>query len=218
MTLTSIWAVISRWRWIVIPGILLALAGGAAAFWYTPYTQTVEARYLFLSPVVDTKGVAGNPFLQLGNGVAQAVDILAVSLTDGETERKYTEDAPTLEYGATRDRAITAPLMVITVTYTDPEVAYDTLDSLGDDMTRRLVVLQQDAGAPRSQWVTITPISRDPEPELGFEDPIRNAVIAFGGVMVSLLAIVALADRRRSTRDGLVPMARRDRTPRGQSR
>lgn len=200
MTLRTIWAVISRWRWVVIPGVLLAIAGGAAAFWYTPITQTVEARYLFLSPVVDTKGVAGNPFLQLGNGVAQAVDILAVSLTDGETERKYTDDAPTLKYGATRDLAVTAPLMVITVEYTDPEVAYDTLDSLGRDMTRRLTTLQENAGAPRTQWVTITPISRDPEPELGFGDAIRNGVIGFGGLMLLLLTVVALADRRRSTR------------------
>lgn len=200
MTLTSIWAVISRWRWVVIPGLVIALGAGVAAFAYTPFTYTVESRHLFLSPVTDVKGVAGNPFLQFGNGLTQTVDVIAVSLTDGETQLKYTADAPELKYGAIRDLSVSAPLLVITVEYTDPVFAYRTLDSLGDEMSQRLVKLQRDANAPKAQWVSITPISRDPEPELGFGDPVRNGVIALGGVLVLLFAVVALADRRRSNR------------------
>jgi hypothetical protein len=197
MTLRRFWEMLARWKWLVISGLVIALAAAAGAVFLTPPTQTVTSSYLFLSPVRNADGIAGNPFLQLGNGVAQAVDVLSLSLMDGETVRGYTEDAPDLTYVAARDTALSAPVLEISVEYTDPDIAFATLDSLGEMMTDRLETIQREAGAPRTQWITASQLTRDPEPELGFGDAIRNAVLAFGGVLFVVLSSAALLERRR---------------------
>jgi uncharacterized protein involved in exopolysaccharide biosynthesis len=197
MTLRRFWEMIARWKWLVISGLVLATAAAAGAVYLTPPTQTVTSSYLFLSPVRNSDGIAGNPFLQLGNGVSQAVDVIALSLMDGETVRSYTENASDLKYVAARDAALTAPVLELSVEYTDPDVAFTTLDSLGETMVDRLEAIQQEAGAPRTQWISASPLTRDPEPELGFGDVIRNAVLAFSGVLLVTLSSVALLERRR---------------------
>lgn len=197
MTLRTIWRVIARWKWIVIPGLILALGAGTALFLRTPKTYTVEASYLFLSPVADTKGVASNPFLQLGNGVSQAVDVLAVSLTDGQTVRGFTKKAPKLEYTAARDVSVGAPLMVISVQDVDQKTAAATLASLGTILAERLNALQQQAGAPPTQWITMTQLTDDPKPKIGYSDGIRNGVLGVGAVLLLTFLVVAIAERVR---------------------
>jgi hypothetical protein len=203
MTLRNIWEFLVRWRLALIPGLVLALAGGGAAFYYTPYTYTVSASYLLLSPVKDaTTGASGNPFLQLGNGVSVTVDVLSVSLMDGETVRKYTAHAPDLTYTAERVTSVAAPLLELSVQDTNLKVAKSTLDSLGALLGERLDALQQQAGAPEGQWVTLKNLTHDPKPVLGFSDPVRNGVLAFLAVALLILAFVGLADRRRTRREG----------------
>lgn len=197
MTLRTIWRVIARWKWIVIPGLVLALGAGGALFLRTPKTYTVEASYLFLSPVKDTKGVASNPFLQLGNGVAQAVDVLAVSLTDGQTVRSFTAHEPKLTYTAARDLSVAAPLMVISVEDVDRKAAASTLASLGTILGERLNSMQQNAGAPQNQWITMSELTNDPKPTIGYADAIRNGVLGFGAVMLVVFIVVAIAERIR---------------------
>jgi hypothetical protein len=202
MTLRTIWAVIARWKWIIIPGLILGLAGGAAAFLKTPKTYSVEASYLFLSPVKDVKGIASNPFLQLGNGVSQAVDVLAVSLVDGKTVRQFTDRAPQLKYTAGRDISVGAPLMAIMVQDVNLDTARSTLTSLGGILQTRLDSLQSSAGAPRGQWITMTELTNDPKPKIGYSDGIRNGVLAFVGILLLTLIIVAIAERVRVRRQG----------------
>lgn len=201
MTLRNIWAFIARWKWVLIPGLLLALVGGGAAFYFTPFTYTVSSSYLFLSPVKDAAtGAAGNPLLQLGNGVSVTVDVLSVSLMDDATVRTYTAHAPELKYKAARDTSVLAPLLVISVQDTSLKVAKATLDSLQTELAARLDELQQRAGAPKAQWVTIRELTQDPKPELDFSDPVRNGILVLLVLTLLLLVSVALTDRRRSGR------------------
>lgn len=197
MTLRSIWRVIARWKWIVIPGLVVALCAGAALFLRTPKTYTVEASYLFLSPVKDTKGVASNPFLQLGGGVDQAVDVLSVSLVDGQTVRSFTKHEPQLQYTAARDQTVAAPLMLISVQDVDRKAAASTLASLGTILGTRLNAMQQQAGAPPGQWITMTKLTDDPKPKIGYSDGIRNGVLGFAAVLLLAFIAVAVAERIR---------------------
>jgi hypothetical protein len=201
MTLHTIWSFLVRWRWTLIPGLVVSLLCAGAAFFFTPITYTVSSSYLFLSPVRDPEtGKAGNPLLQLGNGVSVTVDVLSVSVMNGATVRKYTNGHPNLEYTAARDTSVAAPLLVVTVKDSQLRTAEATLDSLQAELTERLEDLQQQAGAPRSQWVTMSEITRDPKPELGFVEPIRNAILAFLVVGMVLFGWIVLRDRRRSAR------------------
>ena len=197
MTLHSIWAILARWRRILIPGVAIGLIGAAAAFFFTPYTYTLSNSYLLFSPVRDAQGAAGNPLLQLGNGVSLTADVLAVSLMDGETVRKYTDNSPDLTYTVSRDTAVTAPLMLITVESPDLATVKSTLDALETEITGRLAALQTSAGAPRSRWITMTALTEDPKPQLGFGLPIRNAILAFLIIELLTLGSIALAERHR---------------------
>jgi hypothetical protein len=200
MTLHTIWWFLSRWRWVLIPGFVVSLLCAGAAFFFTPISYTVSSSYLFLSPVRDAEtGTAGNPLLQLGNGVSGTVDVLSVSVMNGETVRKYTNGHPNLEYTVQRDTSVAAPLMVVTVTDTQVSTAESTLESLETELDRRLENLQQQAGAPRSQWVTMKEITRDPKPELGFVEPVRNGVLAFLVAGIVLFGAIALRERRRNS-------------------
>ena len=218
MTLHSIWAILARWRRIIIPGVVIGLVGAAAAFFFTPYTYTLTNSYLLFSPVRDAEGAAGNPLLQLGNGVSLTADVLAVSLMDGETVRKYTDNAPDLTYTVSRDTAVTAPLILISVESPDLDTVRSTLGALETEVTGRLAALQTSAGAPRSRWITMTALTEDPKPQLGFALPIRNAIVAFLVLELLTLGSVALAERhririRRAFEDDSVEVAQRQARP-----
>jgi hypothetical protein len=200
MTLRKFWQMLRRWRWIVIPGLILAEVAGLAAGYLSPVSYKVQSSYLFLSPVTGADGSAGNPFLQLGNGVSTTVDILAVSLSDVITTESYTENAPQLTYTTVRDTSISAPLLVITVEDVSLTNANKTLDALGADLATRLDDLQASAGAPQGQWVTATQLTRDPRAEVGLAVPIRNGVAAGLGVILLTLLVMALAERWASAR------------------
>jgi hypothetical protein len=200
MTLRKFWLMLRRWRWIVIPGLILAEVAGLAAGYLSPVSYKVQSSYLFLSPVIGADGSAGNPFLQLGNGVSTTVDILAVSLSDVITTESYTENAPDLTYTTVRDTSISAPLLVITVEDVSLANANKTLDALGADLATRLDALQESSGAPEGQWVTATQLTRDPKAVVGLAVPIRNGVAAGLGVILLTLLVMAFAERWASAR------------------
>lgn len=197
MTLRKFWLILSRWKWIVIGSLILSLGGGAAAGMTTPVTYQVEASHLFLSPVLTSGGAPGNPFLQLGNGVAMTVDILAVSLSDGVTEEQFVDEGSELTYTAARNASLSAPIMVIAVEDTNLAAAYTTLDALGAELDLRLDKLQQDAGAPTGQWITASELTRDPKPVLSFATPLRNGVSVTAAVLLLGLLCIVIAERRR---------------------
>jgi hypothetical protein len=205
MTLRKLWLMLRRWRWIVIPGLVLAELAGVAAGYFSPVSYRVQSSYLFLSPVTGADGSAGNPFLQLGNGVSTTVDILAVSLSDVITTESYTQGAPDLTYTAVRDASLSAPILVITVEDVSVDNAYKTLDALGADLSERLDALQERAGAPQGQWVTATQLTRDPKAEVSLAIPIRNGVAAGLGVILLTLLVMAFAERRANSRQQRVP-------------
>lgn len=200
MTLRNFWLLLTRWRWIVIPGVLLALGGGTVAAFLSPVSYRVESSYIFLSPVLAGDGKPGNPFLQLGNGVAMTVDIVAVSLSDGVTREQFEDDALDQTYTAGRDTSLSAPLMVISVEGTSLSEAYATLDALGSELLTRLDELQAEAGAPTGQLVSASQLTRDPEPAVVLAVPLRNGVSVAAGVLLLTLTITVLADRWRSRR------------------
>lgn len=198
MTLRSIWAVVVRWKWVLLPGLIVALGVGGFLFMKTPRTYTVESSYLFLSPVKDVKGVPGNPLLNLGNGVPLSVDVVAVSLMDGDTVRSFSEHHPDLKYTVTRDTSLAAPLMTISVEDSNLAYARSTLTALGKLVPSRLDSLQQKAGAPQEQWVTTTNLTTDIKPTVSYSTPIRNGLIGFLGVMLIVGIAVSIAERIRA--------------------
>lgn len=201
MSLRIIWTTIARWRWIMIPFLVVALGAGTLIFLATPRLNTVDSSYLFLSPVKDLLGVSGNPLLQPGSGVAQTVDVLAVSLADEATVRQLTKSAPELKYTASRNLSVGAPLMDISVEYTDLATARSALATLGELLQERLSSLQSNANAPASQWITLTMLTDNQKPKLSYGNPVRNGLLVLFALLGLGFLVVAIAEQVRSRRD-----------------
>jgi hypothetical protein len=189
-----------NWRWVAIGGLFLALGFGTGMFLMTPKSYTVTGSYMLLSPVQTVEGKAGNPFLQLGNGVGTLADLLSVSLRDGETSRGYTEQAPQLKYSVARDTSIAAPLILLKVEDATSANAFKVRDSLAGLLAARLDSMQKDAGAPHDLWVTLSPLTSDTRPATDYSSPIRNSALTLLGTLLVTLLLTGILERRRIRR------------------
>jgi hypothetical protein len=196
--------IVRRWRWVIIPGLLLALGAGAAGYSVTPPRYGQSESYLLLSPVVTEQG-RGNPFLQLGNGVGMAASVLATKVSGGETAGVIAAASPGAQYSVHLDPTTSAPVLVATVEGADAAAVTATLDRLGAELVSQLAALQQASGAPSTSWVTISPLTGDTGPTPNSSGALRNGVGAVAVVLLLPLLLVALLERRRRVRAAAQP-------------
>jgi hypothetical protein len=197
MTLRDFFQMMLRWWKVAACALLLALVAGAAAFVATPSTYSLTGSYLLLSPAIDNEGRKGNPYLELGNGVALATDILQVALTDGETLNGILASRPEMKVTIERNNAVAAAVLVVTVQDTELRTPGIALDRIADEARTHLQEIQSRAGAPQRSWVTINELTKDPKPDIGYTEPVRNAVLAGGGVGALAVLLIAIMERRR---------------------
>ncbi|MFE6735663.1 hypothetical protein [Microbacterium sp. NPDC057650] len=201
MTLRAFLRLLRRWIVVIIVGVVVAIGAAVAAYMVTPPTYSVKAQYLFLPAAVDDKGAPANPFLMVGNGIGILLDSVSTSMMDGETVRGFVGDSKQLEYTVVRDGSVSAPLILITVTDSDKASAFDVLDRVGTETLDRSLSLQEAAGAPKSALVEGTQLTRSVKAEVDHKDGLRNGILAALGVIVLVLLIVVIGDRRRSKKD-----------------
>jgi hypothetical protein len=199
VSLTEFARLIARWKWVGVPGLVLALAAGATLFSVSSPEYTRTGNYLLLSPVETADGPS-NPFLNLGNGVAMTASVLAARVSDAETALTLTERAPDLQYSVLVNASLGAPVLEVTVTDPDPAVVDQTFGALGELLTTELEGMQRDTGAPDVSWVTIRQLTDQPDPTVGYGTPLRNATAGTVGVGLLVMLLVALLERRRRTR------------------
>jgi uncharacterized protein involved in exopolysaccharide biosynthesis len=196
MSLQEFFQMLGRWKRVVIPGVVLALAAGGLMFSLNGPTYSQTESYLLLSPV-QTEAGPTNPFLTLGNGTSLTASVLAAKASDGETVRQVTADAPNLTYTVALDTSVAAPLIVVTVEDADEGQVVQALETLGQDLATTLNQLQRDSGAPETSWVTIRKFTADPEATASWSTPLRNGIAAVVAVGLLVLLLVALLERRR---------------------
>jgi hypothetical protein len=197
MTLAALWRVLIRRRWVIVPGLLIALVAGAAAFTTVQPDYSQSRSYLLLSPVVTESG-RGNPFLQLGNGVGMAASVLSKKVSDGQTTQAITRSEPGLRYTVALDPTTSAPVLVVTAQAPTPGVVASSLDRVGAQLSAQLAALQRAAGAPEAGWVTISPLTEDVGPKASYSGALRTAVAAVAGVLVLVFLLAAALEARRA--------------------
>ncbi len=205
MTLRLIGQVVGRWKWIWIPAVVLGLVAGAGLFEKTPKTYTVTSSYVFLSPAKDTTGLASNPFITGGNGLPQTADLVALTLTDKANLAKFTAGHPKLQYTIARDPSVNATLVNVSVQDVSASSAFSALDALGTAVQAQLAELQKLAGAPTSQWITASRLTRDENPTVSIAKGLRNGALGLVGMLVLAVVVMVFAERiriRRTTRAG----------------
>jgi hypothetical protein len=183
-----------RW-WLVVPGLILALVAGGAAYTVTPPQYTQSESYLLLYPVM-TEGGPGNPFLQLGNGVSMAGSVLATKVSAGSTAASLTADHPGLTFSVALDASTGAPIVAVSAQDGDRAVLATTLNQLGQDLIAQLADLQKASGAPEDSWVTISRLTSDRQAQESHSDGIRNGGAAAVGVVLFFALLVLLVEWR----------------------
>jgi hypothetical protein len=207
VSLAELWRIVARRRWVIVPGLVLALLAGAAGYVSTPPVYSQNQSYLLLSPVVTDQG-RGNPFLQLGNGVGMAASVLSKKVSDGETVQAITASEPGLEYTVNLDPTTSAPVLMVTTTAPDPRVVTSALDRLEEELATQLAALQKAAGAPEVSWVTISPLTSDVAPQASHSAAMRTGVLGIAAVLLLVLLLVAALEARRARRLRATPTAR----------
>ncbi len=196
--------ILGRWPVLLLSGVVLAVAAGGGLFWTSDSQYTRTGNYLLLSPVETEEGPA-NPFLQLGNGVGMAASVLAAKVSDGGAAVDLVNGNPGIDLTVGLNPVVSAPLIEVSVTDTDPDVVDLALRTLGEDLTVQLRQIQADSGAPESTWVTIRELTRDPAIEVSYTVPIRNGI--GGAIGVCLLTLLAIGMRERRRRRQVVSAA-----------
>jgi hypothetical protein len=193
--------VLRRWRWVVVPVLLVAIGAAGAVYTVTPREYGQTESYLLLYPVQSAEG-AGNPLLQLGNGVGLAASVLATKVSAPDTAARLTSGTPGLTYTVAPDATTTAPILVVTADGGSRAAVAGALDRVGEELVDQLSQLQASTGAPKASWVTISRLTRDPSAAPSHKAGVRDAVAALAGIaLVGLLVVTGLesgARRRRS--------------------
>ena len=187
--------VVGRWKWVIGPGLVMALVIGAAVFVLDQPVYTRIQSYLLLAPVETPTG-PGNPFLYAGNGVGLTASVLTARVNDSATAQTLTADAPSLEYTVAVNQEVAAPLIEVSATDPDARVVNRTLDALGAELDSELELLQADSGAPLDSWVTIRQLTENPQSTASFAAPLRDAVSAFIGCVAIVMLGVTVLERR----------------------
>jgi hypothetical protein len=196
VSVSELWRILVRRRWLIVVALVVALAAGAAGYVTTKPRYSQTQSYLLLYPVVTEQG-RGNPFLQLGNGVGMAAAVLTKRVSGGETAQQIVASEPGLQYTVALDPTTSAPILVVTAEAPSPAVVSAALDRLGAELVAQLDSLQKSAGAPQATWVTISRLTGELAPQASYSDSLRTGVLGAGGTLLLALLLVAGAEARR---------------------
>ena len=197
MSLAALWRIVVRRRWLLVPALVLSLLAGAAGYMATPPSYSQSQSYLLLSPVITDSG-RGNPFLQLGNGVAMAASVLSKRVSGGEVAATIAGSEPGLGYAVNLDPTTSAPVLVVTAEAPNPVAVTSALERIEETLTDELAALQDAAGAPEISWVTISPLAGDVAPLMSRSEGMRAGLVGAAGVLLLALLVVAALELLRT--------------------
>lgn len=197
MSLADLWQIVVRRRWVIVPALVLSLVAGGVGFVSTPPSYSQSQSHLLLSPVITDQG-RGNPFLQLGNGVAMAASVLSKRVSGGEIAERIAGSEPGLGYAVSLDPTTSAPVLVVTAEAPSPGVVTAALDRVRRTLTDELAALQDAAGAPEASWVTISPLTGDVAPQMSRSHGVRVGMVAVAGVLLLALLVIAALELLRT--------------------
>lgn len=185
-----------------VPAILigLLLTGGAVA----AVGQLVAVTYSssasgLLIPTTGAITQGSNPFLYLG-GLAQARDVLILSMSSDESKERFLGDSPDADYVVSAQGS--TPLVAVRAFTTDPNEVAVLRDAVFADVPVVLEELQDRAGAPDNARIAWMPLSKESEVVADTKQQ-RRAMLAVAGVGLAATAILVMVlDRSQIWRRG----------------
>lgn len=196
---------VRRW-YIVVPGLILAVAAAIGAFSQIPPGYERSATRLLLPGLGTVPEGATNPYLFLG-GLTQATDVLVRAVGGEEAIGELVAAHEGLEVAVTRDPSSSGPVIQLTVTAESDSDAAMALDALIEQSTETLERLQTEQDVRPVDRITLTTLTASTEGAL--QQRTRLVVSAGAGLVVGVLTLVvaSLVDgfarkKRAHTREG----------------
>lgn len=191
-----------RW-YIVVPGILLAVAGAVGAYTVIqPGYERTATQLLMPGEGTVPPGVT-NPYLYLG-GLTQASDIVVRVMQSEEVAGKVVADYPGTEVLVQRDPTVSGPVIQIVVTAQTDEAAADALAVLVEQSGVVLERLQDDQSVTRDDRMSISTLTHDMSSTLQQKTRLIMSAGAGAGLIALTLVVASLVDglSRRPHRAG----------------
>ena len=194
---------VRRW-YIVVPGLLLAVAAALGAFSQISPAYERSATRLLLPGLGTVPEGATNPYLFLG-GLTQATDVLVRAVGGDETVGELVAAHEGMEVAVTRDPTSSGPVIQLTVTADSDAEAAMALDVLIEQSTETLERLQTEQNVRPVDRITLTTLTASTEGAL--QQRTRIVISAAAGLAVGVLtlAVASLVDglaRRKRARAG----------------
>lgn len=191
-----------RW-YVVVPGILLAVAGAIGAYTFIQPGYERTATQLLLPGEGTVPPGVTNPYLYLG-GLTQGSDIVVRVMQGEDAAGKVIEDFPGTEVLVQRDPTVSGPVIQIIVNAQTDEAAAGALEALVAESAVVLEQLQDEQNVTNDDRMSISTLTHDTVSTLQQKTRlIMSAGVALGLVVLTLI-VASLVDglSRRPHRKG----------------
>jgi len=199
MKLADAWRMLLRRWYIVVPGLLLAVACGVAAWTAVEPEYERQGVQIVLPGMGSLPEDATNPYLYL-SGLALPADIVVQAVMGENVLNGVLEDFPGAEVEVSRS-GTSAPIITITVTAGSDADAEKLLAIMMDRTTSTLASMQQEESIADNSRMSITTLAVDTQSR----QIQRTRLLIAGGAVIVVAAIAlfvtalvdGLAKRRR---------------------
>jgi uncharacterized protein involved in exopolysaccharide biosynthesis len=191
-----------RW-YIVLPGIILAMAAGIGAYVLIQPGYERTSTQLLLPGEGTVPPGATNPYLYLG-GLTQAADVVVRVMQSGEVVGKVVSEYPGTEVLVQRDPTVSGPVIQIVVTATSDAAAAGALSALVEESGVVLDRLQAEQEVTPDDLMSITTVTQDESSALQQKTRMVTSAGAALGLVIVTLLVASLVDglSRRARRSG----------------
>lgn len=196
-----------RW-YIVVPGLLLAIAVAVGAWLYVKPDYERRGTQLLL-PGTASIPESSNPYLFLG-GLSQASDVLVTAMSSDSVQASLLRTHPGAEIVVARDPTTSGPQLLTTVTARTNAEAREILTATLAKTEVQLGDLQDGDEITEGNRITIRTITVDDRSTLIQKTRILAVVGAALGMLLITLLLAGLVEglatrrRRRATADSLI--------------
>ena len=203
MYLSELRQAIARCWYVAVLGSVACAAMVLVALRLVPAQYETNAEILLLPPQT-TSGAGGNPYLSLG-GLQSTADVVARSVMAADVVASVRAGGGSDRFVVETDRTTSGPLMLVTVTDPDRQLASRTLSLVVAAVPQTLSDLQATSDVKPSFRITSEVITSQKEPRAGHKSQVRAAIVALAAGLVGSLGAVSLTDSLVSRRRRRVP-------------
>jgi uncharacterized protein involved in exopolysaccharide biosynthesis len=186
----SLRVLLKRW-YLTLPGVVLALALAAGAWFFVSPTYTRSASLLLL-PASTSIPEDGNPYLYM-SGLSQAADVLVRAVNSQQNLDEIHDQYPGATVTVARDPSTITPVVTIDVEVADDAQAGAVLSDVLGRATSALTELQAQESIPASNRIGVQTLTSDTTSTASNKKRVTFAGgAAVGGLVLAIVAIIAV--------------------------